>query len=362
MGIRGLPANYGGFETCAEHITKLWAQKGHHVIVYCRKNLYTNRFENYNDCSLIYKGSINTNYFDTLSHTFLCILDVIFKKDIEYIHLYNRINSIYIPLIKLCGKKVAVSVDGAYWKRKKWGATTKLISKKIFGFILKYADWIVTDNQALYEHFHQLYGAKVSVIPYGAKIIQNNYKNELDVLEKYKLNKKNYFIFVGRLESDKGILELLQVYKKLNTNIPLIIIGDTVHQTEYKRKVMNLKNNMIKFLGFLYGKEYEILLKNALMYVSASFIEGTSPSLLAAMGAKVCVLVNGLEENFYTIGDAGFSYKENDLDDFYRVWSSILTNPEAIDEKAIQGFNRIKQYFTWENIANDYLELFKKSY
>ena len=34
IGTRGVPANYGGFETCVEEVGKRLAQKGHEVTVY----------------------------------------------------------------------------------------------------------------------------------------------------------------------------------------------------------------------------------------------------------------------------------------------------------------------------------------
>ncbi len=37
LGTRGIPANYGGFETFAEEISVRLAERGHEVTVYCRE-------------------------------------------------------------------------------------------------------------------------------------------------------------------------------------------------------------------------------------------------------------------------------------------------------------------------------------
>jgi glycosyltransferase involved in cell wall biosynthesis len=37
---------------------------------------------------------------------------------------------------------------------------------------------------------------------------------------------QEYFIFVGRLVPEKGVHELVKAYKRLNTEYPLVIIGD----------------------------------------------------------------------------------------------------------------------------------------
>ena len=37
LGTRGIPANYGGFETFAEELSVRLAARGHAVTVYCRE-------------------------------------------------------------------------------------------------------------------------------------------------------------------------------------------------------------------------------------------------------------------------------------------------------------------------------------
>lgn len=39
MDIRGIPANYGGFETFAEGLAPRLVKRGHRVIVYGRSNI-----------------------------------------------------------------------------------------------------------------------------------------------------------------------------------------------------------------------------------------------------------------------------------------------------------------------------------
>jgi len=41
IGTRGVPARYGGFETCAEEIGKRLAARGHDVTVYGRSAYYS---------------------------------------------------------------------------------------------------------------------------------------------------------------------------------------------------------------------------------------------------------------------------------------------------------------------------------
>ena len=53
IGTVGLPANYGGFETLAEHLTKELYQD-FDITVYCSAKSYSEKLETYNDCKLHY--------------------------------------------------------------------------------------------------------------------------------------------------------------------------------------------------------------------------------------------------------------------------------------------------------------------
>lgn len=358
LGIRGLPANYSGFETCAEHVTKDWAAQGHHVLVYCRGKSAKNGRNSYNNCELKYAFCIKSKYFETLSHTFFSIIHLILlERKFEYVHLYNAGNAIYLPILKLFGKKCIVSVDGLEWKRDKWGSLAKIMFKMGEQCAAKWADKVIVDNAVVEKYYRDKYSIRPKLIAYGAKLLDTGDKEtEQKVLQKYSLVGKKYFIFVGRLVPEKGVHNLVSVYKRLETDLPLVIIGDDYNGGEYRDSLFKFQTKNIKFLGFKYGEEYECLLKNSLMYVSASTLEGTSPSLLAAMGAGVCTLVNGIEENRSAIGDAGYFFKNNDMISFYEQWSKLIRNRQEIFSMAEKGKEYVCNRYSWNTIAKEYIE------
>ena len=71
LGTRGIPANYGGFETFAEELSIRLVERGHEVSVYCRER---HDFTEFHGVRLIYLSTIRRKYFDTLAHTFLSTL------------------------------------------------------------------------------------------------------------------------------------------------------------------------------------------------------------------------------------------------------------------------------------------------
>ncbi len=120
IGIRGIPANYGGFETCAEKTTEQFVEH-FDVYVFCRRHNCTIKANTFKGVRLVKLPSLNLKSFDTLSHTFLCVLYLIFRPSIRIVHIYNVANAIFIPLLRLFGKKVLVSVESSvlptHWGR-----------------------------------------------------------------------------------------------------------------------------------------------------------------------------------------------------------------------------------------------------
>ena len=53
LGTRGIPANYGGFETFAEEIAPRLAARGHDVVVYGRSHHVTIPERTYKGCRLV---------------------------------------------------------------------------------------------------------------------------------------------------------------------------------------------------------------------------------------------------------------------------------------------------------------------
>ncbi|MCI3953115.1 MAG: glycosyl transferase, group 1, partial [Burkholderiales bacterium] len=121
LGTRGIPANYGGFETFAEELSARLAGRGHQVTVYCRER-HKNR--QYRGVNLQYLPTIRHKYLDTLAHTFVSTLHLLAHR-VDAVLYCNGANAIFTPAQRLFGMPVALNVDGLERKRKKWNRLAK---------------------------------------------------------------------------------------------------------------------------------------------------------------------------------------------------------------------------------------------
>ena len=74
VGTRGVPARYGGFETCVEEVGFRLAAAGHDVVVYCRTtNGPADRRTEYRGMRLVHLRAVPKRSLETLSHTALSV-------------------------------------------------------------------------------------------------------------------------------------------------------------------------------------------------------------------------------------------------------------------------------------------------
>src|SRR5258708_6107543 len=118
VGTRGIPARYGGFETLADQLSKRLVERGHTVTVYCRKSftspddIFDRRIRR------VILPSVPSMHFDTLFHTFLSIIHVLFG-DAEVVLICNVANSPFAWMPRVAGNPTALNVDGLDRKRRK---------------------------------------------------------------------------------------------------------------------------------------------------------------------------------------------------------------------------------------------------
>jgi glycosyltransferase involved in cell wall biosynthesis len=357
LGTRGIPANYGGFETCAEQLSQRWAASGHEVVVYARKRRYDRRPSVVNGVHVRYTPSLRWFGLETPSATVLSVLDLLSRRRrFDWVHLYDTGNAFLLPLLRAMGFRVLISVDGIEWRRKKLSPPKKWAYKLGAYLAARFADRVVADNETVADFYAQRYHCAAAMIAYGAQPIERSDDAD-EILSRFRLKANRYCIFVGRIVPEKNVLELIDAYNRLDTDLALVIVGDNP-PTSYRNEVWTRQSDRVRLVGYQYGSICEQLLANARMYVSASMLEGTSPSLLSAMSAGVCCLVNGIPENRNTAQGNVALYEQDDSDDLVRTWQALLDDPERTAKVAAAGQRHQRCFYDWDVIAQQYIQLF----
>lgn len=353
IGSRGIPASYGGFETAIEETSVRFAERGYDVEVHCRRHHYKNRIRTFRGVRLRYLPSLKHKAFDTITHTALSVAVVFFSR-VDYLMIFGVGNSIFIPLLRLRCVPVIACVDGADWARAKWNPFAKWFLSFSRRFAAYFADYYVVDNELLAADYEKRFDVKPVYIPYGTSEPK---PFDPQVLIKYGLKEKQYLIFVGRFVKEKGVDLLIAAFRQCSTEMKLVIVGDNDLDKAYADTIRATDDPRIVFTGFVYGAEYESLLQKALFYVSASLLEGTSPSLLNAMALNGFALVSDLPENHEVLKGSCATFEAGNQPALTDKLNYYTQNTSAVDVERRKTKEIVNQYYTWEKITESYIRL-----
>lgn len=352
MAHRGLPATWGGSETAVEEIGQRLVELGHEVIVYCRKHNSKTDMKVYKGMQRVVLPSLNTTGTDMLSHTFLSIWHAALFKKVDVIHFHGVGAALLFPLVKLLSRsRTILVVDGPDWNRPKWGRLARTMLRSSFPFAVRFSDAIVSDNRPVQQLFLDQYGRKTEYITYGANTRPVEFSGEL---ERQGLEPGKYLIQVAALVPDKGVHVLVEAYEGLETDMPLVIVGDTPYATEYKAKVMSTKDKRIRFLGYIYGDRYRELVQHAYLYVHPLIVDGTSPALLQAMAQGKCIVSTDLPETMGVVEGAAITFRSEDPADLQAKLRFALDNPDEVSRYGKLAYQRVEQRYNWDLVVKQY--------
>jgi glycosyltransferase involved in cell wall biosynthesis len=355
LGSRGIPHSYSGYEAFIGEVGPRLVQRGHEVSVYCRSNLFRERPREYKGVRLIYLPGIESKSMGTLTHTLVSMCDVIFR-GVDVLFVVNVANAFHCILPRLMGKKVAINVDGLDWKRGKWGR----LGRKYFYWNAKWVgkicpDGVVTDAREMQRIYLEEFGTRSVSIAYGANV-ENSSKPE--VVREYGLEPFQYYLIASRLVPENNADLIVRAFEQVRTTRLLAIAGSANYRSEFVERLRQTSSQKVRFLGHVSNAEHvKELHCNAYGYIHGHSLGGTNPALLKALGYGNCVFALNTAFNLEVMQDYGILF-ERDPVDLTRKLQHIEDHPEQAAEYRLRAPARVREAYTWENITDQYEELF----
>lgn len=357
LGNRGIPANFGGSDTIFEQLGERLVKRDHKVVVYCRKHFSQYNEKYYKGIERVVLPSINKFNFDTITHSFLSTLHILFTNKVEILNFHGIGNSFVLPLLMFSKKKSVVLIDGPDWKRPKWNFLAKLMLRLSVNFGIWFADEIISDNIPIHDWIKEKFNRNTPILYYGAdfdKILPG------ENLFRWGLVGNDYILFVAMMVPDKGPDIILEAYSKLKTNIKLLMVGDTHYHKDFfnSLKLKYSNNANIIFTGFQYGNSYKEYMSNAYIYVHPFRSDGTSPSLLQSLALGNCIVANSSEETSAAIENAGVLFDRDSSISLGEKLQFLIDNPNLINEYKNKSLALAKRKYDWEDIVTQYENVF----
>ena len=382
VGSKGIPANYGGYETFLEYLTKGQQDKTIKYHIACKvidkKEAKEKKRFVYNnaDCFNVYVpniGPAQAIYYDVaaLNQAIRYAKEHRIEKPIFYI-LACRIGPFMREItrkVHAIGGVVYVNPDGHEWMRAKWSKPVRQYWKFSEGLMVKHADLLICDSKNIEKYIHQTYSKyqpNTTFIAYGADIERSTLLNDeskmVDWFNEFDLKANEYYVIVGRFVPENNYETMIKEFMRSNSKKDLVIITNVEHNQFYE--TLKIKTNFesdprIKFVGTVYDQDLLSKIRElAYGYLHGHSVGGTNPSLLEALAStKVNLLF-----------DVGFNREVGEESALY--WSkqegslsSLIDQVDGFSSEKIELFDRestkrIATAYSWPYIIGEYEKKF----
>lgn len=249
----------------------------------------------------------------------------------------------------------------------KKGTTAHLWQK----FMLKFVHHVVTDSNASKQDIHDLLGvppSKISVIYLGAnadlkKISQAKSEQLLDELK----IPKQYILYVGDINYNKNIPQLIKALKHLPPSLHLVLLGKnfkpaTIPEWEAIEQQIALSNvqDRVHFLSSVPTGDTESLSKlysNAVCYVQPSLYEGFGLPVLEAMRCKTPV-VAAATSSLPEVAGTHAIFSQPTGEKFAEKVTEVLSWTASQRQAFVEAAFDWSLLFTWEASAKQLAHLY----
>ena len=355
LGTRGIPANYGGFETFVEQLSTRLADRGHDVTVYARSGNYDRRIAEYRGVKIVMLPSVRKKSLDTLTHAAISSVHA-WSRSYDIAYYCNVATSWFSWLPRVRGAKVLLNTDGLEWERAKWNWLGKTFYKVSEHAAVRFPNLLVSDSRVIQDYYKKKFNRDSSFVAYGADIVERHAGQKH--LAPLGVEPDRYFLFVSRLEPENNAHLLVKAFEQVETDMKLLIVGDAPFAHEYIRGLKATKDPRIIFPGALYGEVYNALRANAYVYINAMEVGGTHPAILEAMGAGNCVLVSDISYNEEAVADAGLTFRNKDAGDMRDKMRWLVEHPDEVRRFGQAAVERVRTVYNWEKVTDEYEGLF----
>jgi len=356
LGIRGIPARHGGFETFAEKLSLYLVRQGWRVTVYCQESgTGSISTSDWNGIQRIHIPVANNGVAGTIFFDWKATVHALGQNGLFLTLGYNT--AVFNLLQRIKGQTNVINMDGIEWKREKWG----VCAKTWFWLNERAGCWfgnhLVADHPMIKEHLAtRVSSSKITMIPYGGDCVVDAAAATLD---RYNLEPHGFSVIIARPEPENSFLQIVTAFSSKPRDHKLVVLGNfSPDKNKYHKQVMDAAGEEVIFPGAIYEAEVVQALRYfSRFYIHGHRVGGTNPSLVEALGAGCAVIAHNNHFNRWVAGDAAVYF--NDEHDCAVLFDKYLRSDHSslIATMRKESTRRFYEKFTWENILSQYEKL-----
>ena len=374
IGSRGLPAQYGGFETFVDQLVSHQVSPDIQYHVACLSNDQAYQHFDYQgvDCFTINPlklGPARVIAYDMMAINYA--LKLIKKQGIEQPIFYvlgNTIGAFVAPFarkIHKLGGQFYINPDGLEWKRAKWAKPIQAYLKYSEKIMTRHADLVISDNPGIESYIKEAYPwSQTTYIAYGTDLSPTSLTSQdwkvRELYQKWQTQEKNYYLILGRFVPENNYETAIREFMASSSKRDLVIICNNEgnpYFEELRTWTGFDQDPRVKFVGTVYDQDLlKYIRKEAFAYIHGHEVGGTNPGLLEALALTDLNLVLGVSFN-QTVAKDTAHYWTKETGNLAHLINHV-DSLEDVSEWGQRAKANMKQNFTWEKIVGENEELF----
>lgn len=346
VGVRGIPAEYGGFETTAEAIAVLlqdrWA-----VTVFCSAQQKTRK--QYRHVSLrflpIPANGIWSLIYDTVS--------LFLARHHNAVIILGVSGAWFLPAFRVFSRaRIIINVDGMEWRREKWSLGSRLLLRFLEKCAIQNAHEVVADNAAIQDYVRQKYEIEAHLIPYGGDPIDSQVPRE-SIPWNSPVIPGTYWLALARIEPENNVEMILEAF--IDSGQELVFLGNWANTPQgvlLRKRFGNVPNIML--LDPIYDRSIvDLLRQGCIAYLHGHSAGGTNPSLVEAMYSEAAVIAFDCVFNRETTEDEALYFSSSsDLRELVENLDNETLRANGAKMKAIAD-----RRYSWRRVVDQYEKL-----
>lgn len=215
---------------------------------------------------------------------------------------------------------------------------------------LKDADLVMCPSRATLRDCadHGFERDRLRLVPMGTEVSRSTPAQVAEAKRRYGLPDR-YILWTGTIEPRKNLPRLLEAFKRLDTDIPLVLAGPKGWNEDLEALVTGVKAR-VKIIGFVPQPDLGPLYAGAAVFCWPSLLEGFGLPVLEAMAQGTPVVTSKGTSTEEIGADAAILVDALDPDAIKDGIESVLNDPARAEELAQAGLERAGEY-TWERTA-----------
>ena len=348
----------GGIENYMLNLTRELTRLGHECIVWCESD--HRAVEMLDGVKVIYhpgpKSNLVCKPWCGLKATVRTLLS---EKGVSVIHYNAWPPSLWCWIPRICGVPSLMEGHGLEWQRSKYSPGAQKVMKAMERFTARLNQHLIMCSEGQVRYFKEMYGRDAVCIPGAVYLPDESAGLSSDILARFGLERKKFFLFMGRLVQDKNPDFLIRAFRKASLEgYKLVIAGGNDAMPEYVEQLHALGAGYedVVFTGPVYGEEKACLLRNAYCFCLPSTIEGLSIVMMEAASYKLPTIASDIEANREFLEDDAVYVRPENEEDLVEALRYASFHPEDLARLVDVNFRKIVEKYTWDKVAVKYVD------